>query len=170
MCRFWSISTTVTATSRTPCTPFKPTNAWVRARSFSRTRLGPSAAVTWPARRSFQRKPWRPRSGPQWRSGLMPRSSSACAPTRSGLGLDEALPRAERGINAGAEAIFVEAPESVEELERVARSFDVPQFANPLVGGRTPILSPKEFEQARIQRNLLRPRNHHARGQGEEGR
>jgi methylisocitrate lyase len=66
---------------------------------------------------------------------------------RAVLGLDEALRRAERYINAGAEAIFVEAPESIAELERVARSFDVPQFANPLVGGRTPILSPKEFEQ-----------------------
>src|SRR6516225_8359545 len=62
-------------------------------------------------------------------------------------GLDEALRRAERYIRAGAEAIFVEAPESIEELERVAKSFDVPQFANPLVGGRTPLLSPKEFEQ-----------------------
>jgi 2,3-dimethylmalate lyase len=57
------------------------------------------------------------------------------------------LRRAERYIRAGAEAIFVEAPESIEELERVARAFDVPQFANPLVGGRTPLLSPKEFEQ-----------------------
>jgi 2,3-dimethylmalate lyase len=66
---------------------------------------------------------------------------------RQVLGLDEALRRAERYITAGAEAIFVEAPESVEELERVAKSFDVPQFANPLVGGRTPILTPKEFEQ-----------------------
>src|SRR5499427_2839432 len=67
--------------------------------------------------------------------------------SRAPLGLDEALRRAERYIAAGAEAIFVEAPESVAELERVARSFDVPQFANPLVGGRTPILSIKEFEQ-----------------------
>jgi 2,3-dimethylmalate lyase len=66
---------------------------------------------------------------------------------RAVLGLDEALRRAERYIAAGAEAIFVEAPESVEELERVAKSFDVPQFANPLVGGRTPLLTPKEFEQ-----------------------
>src|SRR5262249_52509416 len=47
---------------------------------------------------------------------------------------------------AGAEAIFVEAPESVAELEHLARAFDVPQFANPLVGGRTPILSIQEFE------------------------
>ena len=66
---------------------------------------------------------------------------------RAVLGFDEALRRAERYVRAGAEAIFVEAPESVAELEHLARSFDVPQFANPLVGGRTPILSPKEFEQ-----------------------
>jgi 2,3-dimethylmalate lyase len=66
---------------------------------------------------------------------------------RAVLGFDEALRRAERYIRAGAEAIFVEAPESVAELERLAHAFDVPQFANPLVGGRTPLLSPKEFEQ-----------------------
>jgi 2-methylisocitrate lyase-like PEP mutase family enzyme len=66
---------------------------------------------------------------------------------RAVLGFDEALRRAERYVRAGAEAIFVEAPESVAELEKLARSFDVPQFANPLVGGRTPILSVKEFEE-----------------------
>jgi 2,3-dimethylmalate lyase len=66
---------------------------------------------------------------------------------RAVLGFDEALRRAERYVRAGAEAIFVEAPESVEELQRLARHFDVPQFANPLVGGRTPLLTPKEFEQ-----------------------
>jgi 2,3-dimethylmalate lyase len=66
---------------------------------------------------------------------------------RAVLGFDEALRRAERYIRAGAEAIFVEAPESIDELEQIAKSFDVPQFANPLVGGRTPLLSPKEFEQ-----------------------
>jgi 2-methylisocitrate lyase-like PEP mutase family enzyme len=65
---------------------------------------------------------------------------------RAVLGFDEALRRAERYIRAGAEAIFVEAPESVAELEHLARAFDVPQFANPLVGGRTPILSIREFE------------------------
>ena len=65
---------------------------------------------------------------------------------RAVLGFDEALRRAERYVRAGAEAIFVEAPESVAELERLARSFDVPQFANPLVGGKTPLLSIKEFE------------------------
>jgi 2-methylisocitrate lyase-like PEP mutase family enzyme len=65
---------------------------------------------------------------------------------RAVLGFDEALRRAERYVRAGAEAIFVEAPESIAELERLAKTFDVPQFANPLIGGRTPILSIREFE------------------------
>lgn len=60
-------------------------------------------------------------------------------------GLDEALRRCERYIRAGADGIFVEAPQSVAELERIARSFDVPQFCNMLVGGRTPILTNREL-------------------------
>lgn len=60
-------------------------------------------------------------------------------------GLDEALRRGERYIEAGADGLFVEAPETVEELEIVAKAFDVPQFCNMLVGGRTPILSDKEL-------------------------
>ena len=60
-------------------------------------------------------------------------------------GLDDALRRAERYLNSGADGIFIEAPESLAELEKIGRTFDVPQLANPLEGGRTPILSPKEF-------------------------
>ena len=60
-------------------------------------------------------------------------------------GLDEALRRAEAYIEAGADGIFVEAPESVEELEVIGKAFDVPQFANMLVSGRTPILSNREL-------------------------
>src|SRR5471032_982535 len=59
--------------------------------------------------------------------------------------LDEALRRAERYVRAGADGIFVEAPQSMEEVERVGRAFDVPQIANPLMGGKTPILSPQEL-------------------------
>ncbi len=60
-------------------------------------------------------------------------------------GLDDALRRAERYIAAGADGIFVEAPETVEELARIGKAFDVPQFCNMLVGGRTPILSDCEL-------------------------
>ena len=60
-------------------------------------------------------------------------------------GLDDALRRAERYLEAGADGIFVEAPRSLEELERVARAFDVPQLANMLEDGDTPMLSPAEL-------------------------
>lgn len=60
-------------------------------------------------------------------------------------GLDDALRRGERYLRAGAEGLFIEAPESVEELARIGRAFDVPLVANPLEGGKTPLLSPAEF-------------------------
>ena len=61
-------------------------------------------------------------------------------------GLDEALRRAELYLNAGADGLFVEAPQTVEELARIGAAFKgVPQLANMLEGGRTPILSPDEL-------------------------
>jgi 2,3-dimethylmalate lyase len=59
--------------------------------------------------------------------------------------LDEAMRRAERYIRAGADGIFIEAPRSVGELERIGRAFDVPQICNPLIGGQTPILTMQEL-------------------------
>jgi 2-methylisocitrate lyase-like PEP mutase family enzyme len=61
--------------------------------------------------------------------------------------LDEAMRRAERFIRAGADGIFIEAPRSVAELERIGKAFDVPQLCNPLIGGHTPILSMEEMHQ-----------------------
>jgi 2-methylisocitrate lyase-like PEP mutase family enzyme len=60
-------------------------------------------------------------------------------------GLDAALRRAERYLEAGADGLFIEAPESVDELAKIGRTFDVPLLANPLEGGKSPILSPKEY-------------------------
>jgi 2-methylisocitrate lyase-like PEP mutase family enzyme len=61
-------------------------------------------------------------------------------------GLDDALRRAELYLKAGADGLFVEAPQTVDELERVGRAFQgVPQIANMLEGGRTPMLSPQEL-------------------------
>jgi 2-methylisocitrate lyase-like PEP mutase family enzyme len=60
-------------------------------------------------------------------------------------GLDDALRRCERYIAAGADGVFVEAPETVEELETIVKAFDVPQMCNMLVNGRTPILSNREL-------------------------
>lgn len=62
-------------------------------------------------------------------------------------GLDAAIERGHRYVEAGASALFVEAPVSVEELEKIGRSFDVPLLVNAAEGGRTPILSPEEYQQ-----------------------
>jgi 2-methylisocitrate lyase-like PEP mutase family enzyme len=66
---------------------------------------------------------------------------------REVIGMDEALRRGERYARAGADGIFIEAPESVEELAHVGRALaGVPLMANMLEGGRTPILKPAELE------------------------
>jgi len=62
---------------------------------------------------------------------------------REVYGLDEALRRGERYERAGADALFIEAPTSVDEMARIGRTtFGVPLLANMLEGGRTPILPP----------------------------
>jgi 2,3-dimethylmalate lyase len=65
---------------------------------------------------------------------------------RTALGLDEALRRAEAYAEAGADVLFVESPESVEEMERIGRSLDRPLVANMVEGGRTPVLAQADLE------------------------
>jgi 2-methylisocitrate lyase-like PEP mutase family enzyme len=62
-------------------------------------------------------------------------------------GLDDALRRGETYLQAGADGLFIEAPQSVPELERIGRAFaGVPQLANMLEGGgQTPMLPPAEL-------------------------
>ena len=55
-------------------------------------------------------------------------------------GLPAAIDRAHRYVEAGADVIFIEAPVSAEELRTVAAAVDVPQVANMVVGGQTPLL------------------------------
>ncbi|HVQ02930.1 MAG TPA: isocitrate lyase/PEP mutase family protein [Burkholderiaceae bacterium] len=66
---------------------------------------------------------------------------------RSSLGLDEALRRAEAYARAGADILFVESPESEDEMRRIGASVDVPLLANMVDGGRTPVLSRDALEQ-----------------------
>ncbi|MGA8650704.1 MAG: isocitrate lyase/phosphoenolpyruvate mutase family protein [Xanthobacteraceae bacterium] len=53
-------------------------------------------------------------------------------------GLERALDRAQAYVAAGADATFVEAPASLEELARIPQALDVPQVANIVFGGKTP--------------------------------
>jgi 2,3-dimethylmalate lyase len=61
-------------------------------------------------------------------------------------GMDAALRRAERFLATGADVLFVESPESLEELRRVAETFrGATLLANMVEGGRTPYLSTTEL-------------------------
>lgn len=60
-------------------------------------------------------------------------------------GLDDALARGEEFIKLGVDGLFVEAPQSIEELEIIGRSFNVPLVVNMAAGGHTPILPPEEL-------------------------
>lgn len=66
---------------------------------------------------------------------------------RTTLGLDEALRRGEAFAKAGADILFIESPESLEEMRRIGEAFDLPLVANMVEGGRTPILSRAELEE-----------------------
>ncbi len=61
-------------------------------------------------------------------------------------GLDEALHRADDFLKAGADVLFVESPESPEELRRIGETFrGATLLANMVEGGRTPFLSTHEL-------------------------
>lgn len=67
---------------------------------------------------------------------------------RNVMGLDEAISRAEAYLAAGADALFVEAPRSEEELAVVATAFPgVPLVANLVEGGKTPLLPTAHLEK-----------------------
>jgi 2-methylisocitrate lyase-like PEP mutase family enzyme len=67
---------------------------------------------------------------------------------RTTLGLDEALRRGEAYARAGADILFIESPETQEEMNRIGKTFaNYPLIANMVEKGRTPVLSKLELEQ-----------------------
>ena len=66
---------------------------------------------------------------------------------RTSLGLDEALRRGEAFLKAGADILFIESPESEEEMAKIGQAFDAPLVANMVEGGRTPVLDKNELER-----------------------
>lgn len=65
---------------------------------------------------------------------------------RHGHGLPEALRRAERFREIGADILFVEAPRTEAEMREVCAATDAPQMANIVEGGETPDLPPAALE------------------------
>jgi 2-methylisocitrate lyase-like PEP mutase family enzyme len=55
-------------------------------------------------------------------------------------GFDAAVARAQAYAEAGADVIFVEAPETVEQIERIAAEISAPKLINMFHGGKTPLV------------------------------
>ena len=68
-------------------------------------------------------------------------------------GMDEAVARVVAAREAGADASFIEAPSSVDELATIGRRAPAPNVANMIAGGRTPVL-PRD-ELARLSRQAV---------------
>src|SRR6516164_715642 len=68
--------------------------------------------------------------------------------SRTSLGLMEAIRRARAYTEAGADMLFVESPESEEEMAEIGRELGhKPLIANMVEGGRTPMLAPRRLAE-----------------------
>jgi len=67
--------------------------------------------------------------------------------SRQALGLDEAIKRGIAFKNAGADAVFIEAPESKEEMREIAKHVKGHLVANMLERGVTPLMGPEELKE-----------------------
>jgi 2-methylisocitrate lyase-like PEP mutase family enzyme len=70
---------------------------------------------------------------------------------RSQHGLAEAIRRGQAFAQAGADVVFVEAPESIEEMTQICRQIDRPLIANMVEGGNTPVLSARQLQEIGYQ-------------------
>ncbi len=65
---------------------------------------------------------------------------------RAAVSIDEAIERARRALDVGVDAVFIEAPESLGELEQIAEALpDCVRVANMIESGKTPLLTPAEL-------------------------
>jgi methylisocitrate lyase len=62
-------------------------------------------------------------------------------------GMEDALERMHRYLEAGADMSFVESPESVEQMQRITREIAAPNMANMVPGGKTPILTATQLQE-----------------------
>jgi methylisocitrate lyase len=65
--------------------------------------------------------------------------------SRQALGLSEAIARGKAFKEAGADAVFIEAPETKDEMREIAKQVPGPLVANMLERGVTPLMGPNEL-------------------------
>jgi len=65
---------------------------------------------------------------------------------RTNYGLDEAIKRGQAYEEAGADIIFVESPETTDEMQKICKAISKPKLVNVVDGGSTPVLTKAEYE------------------------
>ena len=63
--------------------------------------------------------------------------------SRATEGLEKAIERGNQNKNTGADAVFIEAPRSLDEMKRIGKEINAPLVANMIEGGATPMNSAK---------------------------
>ena len=77
----------------------------------------------------------------RWRLFVVARTDA-----RAAVGMEEACQRARMAAELGVDAVFIEAPESLEEMETIADALPgVVLVANMIEAGKTPLMSPAEL-------------------------
>ena len=66
---------------------------------------------------------------------------------RATNGLDDAIERAKENKKIGADVVFVEAPQSFEEMKKIGKEIKAPLVANMIEGGATPLKSAEELDK-----------------------
>ncbi|MBS0357968.1 MAG: isocitrate lyase/PEP mutase family protein [Proteobacteria bacterium] len=62
-------------------------------------------------------------------------------------GFENAIKRAKAYLKAGADVIFVEAPETVEQIEKIAAEIPEPKLINMFYGGKTPLVPTERLQE-----------------------
>jgi 2,3-dimethylmalate lyase len=66
---------------------------------------------------------------------------------RATEGLDEAIERGKQNKKTGADAVFVEAPRSIDEMKKIGKEINAPLVANMIEGGATPLTSAESLSK-----------------------
>ncbi len=62
-------------------------------------------------------------------------------------GFDSAIARAKAYLKAGADVVFLEAPETMEQIEQIAAQIPQPKLINMFYGGKTPLVPTKKLQE-----------------------
>lgn len=66
---------------------------------------------------------------------------------RATEGIDEAIERGKQNKKTGADAVFVEAPKSIDEMKKIGKEINAPLVANMIEGGATPLSSAESLSK-----------------------